>query len=152
MKNYLIYGGTLYHCVEGFKDESKWRPCRWQLRTGADSCLPFTPVVRNAHRGPSMGLFRKSCIWVQRYEEHFKPPNKNTNIFQLFFIAAQQHIAKLCEPTMCIQNNPYSYILCRVSKREKQEILMLHCYMLHVTLRKIQLGHFLEGVSKLSYS
>ena len=27
MKNNLIYGRTLYHCVEGFKDESKWRPC-----------------------------------------------------------------------------------------------------------------------------
>lgn len=32
-----------------------------------------------------MGLFHKSCIWVQRYEEHFMPPNKITNIFQLFF-------------------------------------------------------------------
>ena len=29
MKINLIYGRTLYHCVEGFKDESKWRPCRW---------------------------------------------------------------------------------------------------------------------------
>jgi hypothetical protein len=33
-----------------------------------------------------MGLFRKSQMMVQSYEEYFIPPNKIENIFQLFLI------------------------------------------------------------------
>ena len=44
------------------------------------------PCRKKARRGPSMGLFRKSQMMVQSYEEYFIPPNKITNIFKLFFV------------------------------------------------------------------
>ena len=44
---------------------------------------------------------------LQRYEEYFIPPNKITNIFQLFFIQREWHIAKLCEPLNTAMNILY---------------------------------------------
>ena len=35
---------------------------------------------------------------LQRYGEFLIPPNKITNIFQLFYRGGKYHIAKLCEP------------------------------------------------------
>ena len=91
-----------------------------------------------------MGLFRKSCIWVQRYEEYFIPPNKIANIFQLFSLQENWHIAKLCEPSASARNYLYNLFFVQSGQMGRREeahhVTMLQCYMLHVTLREIHLG------------
>ena len=76
-----------------------------------------------------MGLFRKSCIWVQRYEEHFIPPNKIANIFQLFSLQENWHIAKLCEPTASARNYLYNTFFVQSGQVGRRgEAIMLQCY------------------------
>ena len=60
---------------------------------------------------------------LQRYEEYFIPPNKITNIFQLFSSCRKWHIAKLCEPLRNEQNILYIHLVLQYDQEEKWEIL-----------------------------
>ena len=68
-----------------------------------------------------MDLFRKSQMMVQSYEEYFIPPNKTTDIFQLFFVLLEWHIAKLCELLTYLLNIIYRYIALRKLESEVEK-------------------------------
>ena len=83
-----------------------------------------------------MGLFRKSQMMVQRYEEYFIPPNKIANIFQLFSLQQNGHIAKLCEHPVYAQNYLYNtfYVQSGQVGRRGGSPSCYNVTMLHVTI------------------
>ena len=85
-----------------------------------------------------MGLFRRSQSMMQRYGDFLIPPNKITNIFQLFSSQQNRHIAKLCEHPAFARNYLYNLFFVQSGQMGRREeahhVTMLQCYMLHVTI------------------